>query len=124
MVIDIRCHGVQSRHLPPPSPEVEFTAQSQSQSRTPIRAYSGWPQHSDNDSKILPTADAQAVRQNKNLSKLTQRENCFRASDRICFCYSKRSIYGALWGRRSFLHELVKMRSLCVFLGGSAKTAQ
>jgi hypothetical protein len=61
MVIDIRCHGVQSRHLPPPSPEVECTAQSQS--RTPI---SGWPQHSGNDLTIPATADAQAVRPRKN----------------------------------------------------------
>jgi hypothetical protein len=58
MVIDIRCHGVQSRHLPPPSPEVEFTAQSQS--RTPIRACSGWPQHSGGNSKTLATAEAHA----------------------------------------------------------------
>jgi hypothetical protein len=67
MVIDIRCHGVQSRHLPPPSPEVEFTAQSQS--RTPIRACSGWPQHSDCDSKTLATTDAQAVWLKPNLKK-------------------------------------------------------
>jgi hypothetical protein len=60
MVIDIRCHGLQSRHLPPPSPEVEFTPQSQP--RTPIRACSGWPQNSGDNLKVLATADAQAVR--------------------------------------------------------------
>jgi hypothetical protein len=52
--------GLQSGHSSPPSPEVEFTPQSQS--RTPIRACSGWPQHSGGDSKILATAEAQAVR--------------------------------------------------------------
>jgi hypothetical protein len=52
--------GLQSRHSPPPSPEVEFNAQFQS--RPPIRACSGWHQYSSNDSKTLATADAQAVR--------------------------------------------------------------
>jgi hypothetical protein len=51
--------GLQSRHSPPPSPEVEFNAQFQS--RPPIRACSGWPLHTGVDSKTLATAEAQVV---------------------------------------------------------------